>query len=297
MTHRFESVDAVREGLRTVDYLADDSIAGIAFLADRLQKPILVEGPAGTGKTELAKSIATMIGARLIRLQCYEGLDESKALYEWNYKKQLLRIQTEGDESTWDDIQNDIFSNEFLLERPLLEAIRAEDPVVLLIDEVDRVEVETEALLLELLSDYQVSIPELGTLEARQIPLVFLTSNNTRELSEALKRRCLFLHLDYPSMEREKEIVLTKVPDITENLADQIARIVRSIRQLELKKSPSVSETIDWARTLILLGIDQITAKDATDTVSILLKYKSDIDKVIKEFSVNEKTHFEATAS
>ena len=297
MTHRFESVDAVREGLRTVDYLADDSIAGIAFLADRLQKPILVEGPAGTGKTELAKSIATMIGARLIRLQCYEGLDESKALYEWNYKKQLLRIQTEGDESTWDDIQNDIFSNEFLLERPLLEAIRAEDPVVLLIDEVDRVEVETEALLLELLSDYQVSIPELGTLEARQIPLVFLTSNNTRELSEALKRRCLFLHLDYPTMEREKEIVLTKVPDITENLADQIARIVRSIRQLELKKSPSVSETIDWARTLILLGIDQITAKDATDTVSILLKYKSDIDKVIKEFSVNEKTHFEATAS
>ncbi len=297
MTHRFESVDAVREGLRAVDYLADDSIAGIAFLADRLQKPILVEGPAGTGKTELAKAIAQMTGARLIRLQCYEGLDESKALYEWNYKKQLLRIQTEGDESTWDDIQNDIFSNEFLLERPLLEAIRAEDPVVLLIDEVDRVEVETEALLLELLSDYQVSIPELGTLEARQIPLVFLTSNNTRELSEALKRRCLFLHLDYPSMEREKEIVLTRVPDITDNLADQIARIVRSIRQLELKKSPSVSETIDWARTLILLGIDQITAKDATDTVSILLKYKSDIDKVIKEFSQNEKTHFEATAS
>ncbi len=297
MTHRFESVDAVREGLRTVDYLADDSIAGIAFLADRLQKPILVEGPAGTGKTELAKSIAQMTGARLIRLQCYEGLDESKALYEWNYKKQLLRIQAEGDETTWDDIQNDIFSNDFLLERPLLEAIRSEDPVVLLIDEVDRVEVETEALLLELLSDYQVSIPELGTLEARQIPLVFLTSNNTRELSEALKRRCLFLHLDYPSMEREKEIVLTRVPDITDNLADQIARIVRSIRQLELKKAPSVSETIDWARTLILLGIEQITAKDATDTVSILLKYRSDIEKVVKEFSQNEKTHFESTAS
>ncbi|MEZ5230461.1 MAG: MoxR family ATPase [Acidimicrobiales bacterium] len=297
MTHRFDSVDAVREGLRTVDYLADDAIAGIAFLADRLQKPILVEGPAGTGKTELAKSIAQMIGARLIRLQCYEGLDESKALYEWNYKKQLLRIQAEGDEATWDDIQNDIFSNDFLLERPLLEAIRSEDPVVLLIDEVDRVEVETEALLLELLSDYQVSIPELGTLEARQIPLVFLTSNNTRELSEALKRRCLFLHLDYPSMEREKEIVLTRVPDITDNLADQIARIVRSIRQLELKKAPSVSETIDWARTLILLGIEQITAKDATETVSILLKYRSDIEKVVKEFSQNEKTHFESTAS
>ncbi len=238
-----------------------------------------------------------MTGARLIRLQCYEGLDESKALYEWNYKKQLLRIQSEGDETNWDEIQDDIFSNEFLLERPLLEAIRAEDPVVLLIDEVDRVEVETEALLLELLSEYQVSIPELGTLEAKQIPLVFLTSNNTRELSEALKRRCLFLHLDYPTMEREKEIVLTKVPDITENLADQVARIVRSIRQLELKKHPSVSETIDWARTLILLGIEQISEKDATDTANILLKYRSDIEKVSKEFSSNAKAHFEAPAS
>ena len=234
------------------------------YLADRLQKPVLVEGPAGTGKTQLAKSVAEMTGARLIRLQCYEGLDESKALYEWNYKKQLLRIQAErgDDDGTWDELEDDIFSEEFLLTRPLLEAIRADEPVVLLIDEVDRVEVETEALLLEILSDYQVSIPELGTVAATQIPLVFLTSNNTRELSEALKRRCLFLHVDYPDLEREKEIVLTKVPDITENLADQVARIVRSIRQLELKKAPSVSETLDWARTLVLLGIEHDRRRD-----------------------------------
>ena len=293
MTHRFESVEAVREGLAQVDYLSDDSIAGIAYLADRLGKPVLIEGPAGTGKTQLAKSIAEMTGARLIRLQCYEGLDEAKALYEWNYKKQLLRIQAEGDGVEWDDVQEDIFSNEFLLERPLLEAIRADDPVVLLIDEVDRVEVETEALL----SDYQVSIPELGTLEAKQIPLVFLTSNSTRELSEALKRRCLFLHLDYPDLAREKQIVLTKVPDITDNLADQVARIVRSIRQLELKKAPSVSETIDWARTLILLGIEKITEQDAINTASILLKYRSDIDKVVKEYSSNSAAHFQASGS
>ncbi len=298
MTHRFESVDSVRTGLAEVNYLADDATAGIAYLADRLQKPVLVEGPAGTGKTQLAKSVAEMLGARLIRLQCYEGLDESKALYEWNYKKQLLRIQTEKSEgTTWNEVEENIFTDEFLLTRPLLEAIMAEDPVVLLIDEVDRVEVETEALLLELLSDYQVSIPELGTLEAKQIPLVFLTSNNTRELSEALKRRCLFLHLDYPSMEREKEIVLTRVPDISENLADQVARIVRAIRQLELKKAPSVSETIDWARTLILLGIEHISEQDAIDTANILLKYRSDIEKVTKEFGTNSKAHFEAPAS
>src|SRR6478735_4684043 len=222
--YRFESVPDVREGLAKVDYLADEGIAGVVYLADRLQKPVLVEGPAGTGKTQLAKSVAEMTGSRLIRLQCYEGLDESKALYEWNYKKQLLRIQAErNDEGTWESIEDDIFSDDFLLTRPLLEAIRSQEPVVLLIDEVDRVEVETEALLLEILSDYQVSIPELGTIVATQIPLVFLTSNNTRELSEALKRRCLYLHIDYPSLEREREIVLTKVPDITDNLADQVA--------------------------------------------------------------------------
>jgi MoxR-like ATPase len=285
MTHRFESVQSVRDGLKAVNYLADEGIAGVAFLADRLGKPVLVEGPAGTGKTQLAKSIAEMTGAKLIRLQCYEGLDESKALYEWNYKKQLLRIQADRGSDSWDDIHDDIFGSEFLLTRPLLEAITSKEPVVLLIDEVDRVEVETEALLLEILSEYQISIPELGTIEATQIPLVFLTSNNTRELSEALKRRCLFLHVDYPQMDREKEIVLTKVPGVTEMLADQIARIVRSIRQLDLKKSPSVSETLDWARTLVLLGVDSIDAEQAKETLHVLLKYQSDIAKAAKELS------------
>ncbi len=287
--YRFESVPEVRDGLRKVDYLSDEGIAGIVYLADRLKKPILVEGPAGTGKTQLAKSVAEMIGARLIRLQCYEGLDEAKALYEWNYKKQLLRIQAQRGNDSWDEVEEDLFSDEFLLERPLLEAIRATEPVVLLIDEVDRVEVETEALLLEILSDYQVSIPELGTIEAKQIPLVFLTSNNTRELSEALKRRCLFLHIDYPDMEREKEIILTKVPDITENLADQVARIVRSLRQLELKKSPSVSETLDWANTLMLLGVEQVDAETASSTANILLKYQSDIAKAVREFAADKQ--------
>jgi MoxR-like ATPase len=282
--HRFESVPAVRDSLAKVDYLADEGIAGVVYLADRLGKPVLIEGPAGTGKTQLAKSVAEISGSRLIRLQCYEGLDESKALYEWNYKKQLLRIQAErNDGATWAEVEDDIFSEEFLLTRPLLEAIRAEDPVVLLIDEVDRVEVETEALLLEILSDYQVSIPELGTVTARQVPLVFLTSNNTRELSEALKRRCLFLHVDYPDLDREREIVLAKVPGITASLADQVARIVRSIRQLELKKPPSVSETLDWARTLLLLGVEQVDAAIATGTANILLKYQSDITKATKE--------------
>lgn len=288
LANRFESVQQVRDGLKAVDYLADEGIAGVAFLADRLGKPVLVEGPAGTGKTQLAKSIAEMTGSRLIRLQCYEGLDESKALYEWNYKKQLLRIQADKQSDSWTEVHDDIFSDEFLLTRPLLEAISADDPVVLLIDEVDRVEVETEALLLEILSDYQVSIPELGTIEAKQIPLVFLTSNNTRELSEALKRRCLYLHVDYPTMEREKEIVLTKVPEITEHLADQVARVVRSIRQLDLKKSPSVSETLDWARTLLLLNIETIDEATAKETLHILLKYQTDITKAAKELSVHE---------
>ena len=287
MTYRFDDVPGVRQLLDGVKYLADDGIAGVIYLADRLGKPVLIEGPAGTGKTQLAKSVAEMTGARLIRLQCYEGLDEAKALYEWNYKKQLLRIQAEGEDRHWSEIEDDLFSEEFLLPRPLLEAIRAVDPVILLIDEVDRVEVETEALLLEILSDYQVSVPELGTVEATQIPLVFLTSNGTRELSEALKRRCLYLYIDYPDLEREQAIVTAKVPDIDENLADQVTRIVRSVRQLDLKKHPSVSETIDWARTLVLLGVERIDAEVAADTANVLLKYRTDIDKVVKEFADN----------
>jgi MoxR-like ATPase len=267
----------------------------VVFLGDRLGKPVLVEGPAGTGKTQLAKSVAEMTGARLIRLQCYEGLDEAKALYEWNYRKQLLRIQAarvveDADAGaapgTWSDVEEDIFSEEFLLTRPLLEAIRAEDPVVLLIDEVDRVEVETEALLLEVLSDYQVSIPELGTVTATQVPLVFLTSNNTRELSEALKRRCLYLHVDYPDPAREQEIVLAKVPGISEHLAAQVARVVRSVRRLELKKPPSVSETLDWARTLVLLGADTVDGERVRDTLHLLLKYQTDIAKAARELTV-----------
>jgi MoxR-like ATPase len=286
---RFSSIAAVRDGLSGVRYLADERMASVVYLAERLAKPVLVEGPAGTGKTQLAKSVAEMSGARLIRLQCYEGLDESKALYEWNYKKQLLRIQAqrvaEDAGGAWTDIEEDIFSEEFLLTRPLLEAIRATEPVVLLIDEVDRVEVETEALLLEILSDYQVSIPELGTVTATQIPLVFLTSNNTRELSEALKRRCLFLHIDYPDLERERAIVLARVPGIAEQLADQIVRIVRSLRGLELKKYPSVSETLDWARTLVLLGVETVDAALARETLNILLKYQTDIAKATKELA------------
>ena len=285
---RFESVVEIREGLATAGYLADDGIASVVFLADRLGKPVLIEGPAGTGKTELAKSVARLTGARLIRLQCYEGLDESKALYEWNYKKQLLRIQVERsteNEATagWQELEEDIFSEEFLLTRPLLEAIRATEPVVLLVDEVDRVEIETEALLLEILSDYQVSIPELGTVVATQIPLVFLTSNNTRELSEALKRRCLYLHIDYPDLDREKDIVRVRVPEIDDELAEQVARVVRSIRELELKKAPSISETIDWARTLLYLGTSEITPEVVGETLHVLLKYQSDILKARKE--------------
>jgi MoxR-like ATPase len=289
MAERFASVDDVTERLRAVDYLPDPAIAGVVFLADRLEKPVLVEGPAGVGKTELAKAIAEITGARLIRLQCYEGLDEAKALYEWNYKKQLLRIQVDKDtDADWDEVESDIFSEPFLLTRPLLEAIRSEEPVVLLIDEVDRVEIETEALLLEVLSDFQVSIPELGTIKGnQQRPIVLLTSNNTRELSEALKRRCLYLHIDYPEMEREKEIVRVRVPEIDDALAEQIAKVVGSIRNLDLKKAPSISETIDWARTLVFLGRNEITPELMGETLHVLLKYQTDITKARKELGVD----------
>ncbi|MEE9206515.1 MAG: MoxR family ATPase, partial [Acidimicrobiia bacterium] len=248
---------SIAAALEAEGYLPDDRIAQVVFLAERLEKPVLVEGPAGVGKTELAKALASVHGRRLIRLQCYEGLDEAKALYEWNYRKQLLRIQADA-QTDWSELAGDIFSEEFLLTRPLLEAIRSTDPVVLLIDEIDRVEMETEALLLEVLSDFQVSIPELGTIEASSRPMVLLTSNNTRELSEALKRRCLFLHIDYPSIERETAILLARVPELPKVLAESMARIVASIRSEPIRKPPSVSESLDWARTLITLGIDQL---------------------------------------
>lgn len=276
----FSDPDQVLDMLAGVAYLADERIATSVFVADVLGKPILCEGPAGVGKTELAKSVATVTGRRLIRLQCYEGLDESKALYEWNYKKQLLRIQAEPEGADWEKTEADIFDEDFLLERPLLAAIRSADPVVLLIDEVDRLEVETEALLLEILSDFQVSVPELGTIVAASQPSVFLTSNNTRELSEALKRRCVFLDLDYPTMEREQAIIEARIPGITESLAANCAEVVSWIRSFELKKPPSVSETLDWARTLLVLGRHELSRDDIRATLNLLLKYSGDMDKV-----------------
>ena len=277
---RFQSPGEVKERLAAVGYLADDDVAVTVYLADQLEKPLLCEGPAGVGKTSLGKGIAAATGHQLTRLQCYEGLDEAKTLYEWNYKKQLLRIQADSGERDWRRVEDDIFTEDFLLARPLLAAIRSPEPVVLVIDEVDRVEVETEALLLEVLSEWQVSIPELGTITATRPPFVVLTSNNTRELSEALKRRCLFLHMDYPDIERETRIIRAHLPGIDAALADQVARVVRSIRALDLKKAPSVSETLDWARTLMLLGVDRIDAEVTRKTLALLLKYQQDIEKV-----------------
>ena len=276
--HRFGDIAEVSDMLGQAGYLSDEAIATVVMLADRLGKPLLVEGPAGVGKTELAKAVSSALDAPIVRLQCYEGVDESKALYEWNYKKQLLRIQA-GQGSSWDELSEDIFSEEFLLERPVLKAIRSEAPVVLLIDEVDKLDFEAEALLLEVLSDWQITIPEMGTLSSRSAPFVVLTSNNERELSEALKRRCLYLYLDYPTVEREKEIVLRKVPDLKETLADQVVRVVASIRELELKKPPSIAETLDWAHTLIALSIDSLDDATLQRTLPVLLKFQTDLDK------------------
>jgi MoxR-like ATPase len=282
---RFGSVPETVERLAQAGYLADENIGTVVFLADRLSKPVLVEGPAGTGKTELAKAISTVLNEPLVRLQCYEGVDETKTLYEWNYKKQLLRIQAGQDES-WNALSGDIFTEEFLLERPVLKAIRAAEPVVLLIDEIDKMDFEGEGLLLEVLSDFQVSIPEMGTIVAQSMPFVVLTSNNSRELSEALKRRCLYLYLDYPDVEREKAIVLERVPEITETLAEQMVRIVRSIRQMELKKAPSIAETLDWARTLLHLGVTELDEAAARRTLTVLLKFQTDVEKVAGQLKI-----------
>jgi MoxR-like ATPase len=268
-------VDAVVEELRAVGYLADESIATTVSLARVLQKPILAEGPAGTGKTELAKALARSTGRRLVRLQCYEGLDEAKVLYEWDYKKQLLRIQS--DDASWAEVHEDLFGPQFLLARPLLEAIRSPEPVVLLVDEIDRVELETEALLLEVLSDYQVSIPELGTLHAEHIPMVVLTSNNMRDLSEALRRRCLYVHVGYPSIEREEQIVRSHVPGIDEGLAAQVVRVVELLRSMDLEKAPSISETVDWAKALVAWNVTHVDAPMLDRTISVVLKHQADI--------------------
>jgi MoxR-like ATPase len=287
LTPSFASVDDVQQRLSAAGYLTDHAIATTVFLADRLGKPLLVEGPAGVGKTELAKAVATATGSELIRLQCYEGLDEARALYEWNYKKQLLRIQASKDDDAWDDIHDDVFAEEFLLSRPLLTAIRRTEPTVLLIDETDKADVEVEGLLLEVLSDFQVTIPELGTISATRRPIVFLTSNATRELSEALKRRCLYLHLDYPDADREKAIVLSRVPEVAERLADQLVQTVRALRALELKKSPSIAESIDWARTLVALGLDTLDEQAVKDTLGVVLKHASDHARAATSLKLN----------
>jgi MoxR-like ATPase len=274
------SVDDVAQGLRSTGYLPGESTALVSFLATRLGKPILVEGPAGVGKTELAKALATYLGRDLVRLQCYEGLDEAKALYEWNYRKQLLRIQAEADGAGWAEVQDDIFGEEFLLTRPLMQAIAAKDPVVLLIDEIDKTDQEFEAMLLELLSDFQISIPELGTIHSTTHPVVLLTSNNTRELTEALKRRCLYLWLDYPALEHELEIVRLHTPELPEAVARKLVEVVAMVRDLDLKKPPSIAESIDWARALLLLGATDIDQTTFRETLSIIVKHRTDLDVV-----------------
>ncbi|MEA2449072.1 MAG: hypothetical protein QOG63_1004 [Thermoleophilaceae bacterium] len=286
MADDLQSVETTRDRLGEVGYLADESAALVSFLASKLGKPVLVEGPAGVGKTQLAKSLAEATGRKLIRLQCYEGLDEAKALYEWNYRKQLLRIQAEAADTGWQAVQDDIFGEEFLLTRPLLQAIAEEQPVVLLIDEIDKTDQEFEAMLLEILSDFQVSIPELGVIEAKSHPLVLLTSNNTRELTEALKRRCLYLWLDYPEIERELQIVRLHAPDVDETVARKLVEVIHMIRGLDLKKPPSIAESIDWARALVLLGADDIDRSVFERTMSIIVKHRTDLDLVAERVGV-----------
>jgi MoxR-like ATPase len=286
MTQTGGLVDHVLAELGDAGYLADIGTATVVHVATALEKPVLIEGPAGTGKTQLAKSLAIAKGKRLIRLQCYEGLDESKAIYEWDYRRQLLQLQLHRTDSAGSLTEAGVFGEEFLLTRPLLEAIRSAEPVVLLIDEVDRLDMESEALLLELLSEYQVSIPELGTVTARHIPQVFLTSNNTRDLSEALKRRCLYLHLGYPSVEREADIIQLHVPEMNEHLAREVASLVAVLRSMDLKKPPSIAESLDWARTLLTLGADALSDELTQQTMSVLLKYERDIHTALTELSL-----------
>jgi MoxR-like ATPase len=273
------SVQETKDALAAVGYLADEPAALVSFLAQRLGKPVLVEGPAGVGKTELAKALSRATGRELVRLQCYEGLDEAKAMYEWNYRKQLLRIQA-GGEDGWGDVQEDIFSSEFLLERPLMQAIASPEPVVLLIDEIDKTDQEFEAMLLELLSDFQITIPELGRIDATTMPIVVLTSNDSRELTEALKRRCLYLWLDYPGIEREAEIVHLHAPDLSAILTRRLVEVIEMVRALDLKKPPSIAESIDWARTLVLMGADEIDRETFRQSMSIIVKHRTDIDLV-----------------
>ena len=282
-----ESAEEVAAGLRAAGYLPGESTALVSYLAARLGKPVLVEGPAGVGKTELAKALARYLDRSLVRLQCYEGLDEAKALYEWNYRKQLLRIQAESaDDAGWDAVQDDIFGPEFLLTRPLMQAIASPEPVVLLIDEIDKTDQEFEAMLLELLSDFQITIPELGRIEARTHPVVLLTSNNSRELTEALKRRCLYLWLDYPSTEHELEIVRLHAPELPETVARRLVEVVAMVRELDLKKPPSIAESIDWARALLLMGAEDITAEVFRSTLSIIVKHRTDLDVVAERVGV-----------
>ena len=286
----FDSPDEVVSELAQVGYLADVATATTVYLAATLERPLLVEGPAGVGKTELAKSVALARGAELVRLQCYEGLDESRALYEWNYKKQLLRIQAAPSDQAWEQTHDDIFTDEFLLTRPLLTAILRTEPTVLLIDEADKTDVEVEALLLEVLAEFQVTIPEMGTVKATRRPFVVVTSNASRELSEALKRRCLYLYLDYPSPERERDIVLSRVPEIRADLAQKLADTAATLRTLELKKAPSIAETIDWAHTLIALGADDLDEATTSRTLGVVLKHASDHVRARKALGLPEPT-------